>query len=126
MAQDVLHPPCNFFAYRYFLDKDADFKTVLGKLAMKLMHNKFLDEEDSPRKSPSGGRASPGSPGSPCPHGDHKLIPLRLVPGYAGGRQQRCICCNKKTSYVCACCSTSPFSLVPLCLEGRLPARASR
>ena len=44
-------------------------------------------------------------------------MPLRLVPGYAGGRQQRCICCDKKTSFVCACCSTSPFALVPLCPE---------
>ena len=103
-----------FFAYRYFVDKDADFKKLMASLAYKLMHNKFLDEEDSPRKSPNGGRASPGSP---CAHGEHKLIPLRFVEGYAGGRQQRCICCNRKTSYVCACCSTSPFALVPLCPE---------
>ena len=37
------------------------------------------------------------------------------MPGYAGGRQQRCICCDRKTSFVCGRCTTSPFALVPLC-----------
>ena len=110
----ILFTDC-FFAYRYFIDKEVDFKAIMGKLAMKLMHNSFLDKDESPRKSPNGGRGSLA--GSPCPHGEHKLMPLRLVPGYAGGRQQRCICCDKKTSFVCACCSTSPFALVPLCPE---------
>ena len=104
-----------FFAYRYFVDSDADFKTVMGRLAHKLMHNSFLDSDQSPRKSPSSGRDSPGAC-SPCGGGsEHNLIPLRFVPDYAGGRQQRCIICNKKTSFVCGGCTTSPFALVPLC-----------
>ena len=104
-----------FFAYRYFVDSGADFKAIMGKLAHKLMHNSFLDSGESPRKSPSSGRDSTGTC-SPCGGGgEHNLIPLRSVPGYAGGRQQRCIGCNRKTSFVCGGCTTSPFALVPLC-----------
>ena len=53
----ILFTDC-FFAYRYFIDKEVDFKAIMGKLAMKLMHNSFLDKDESPRKSPNGGRGS--------------------------------------------------------------------
>ena len=103
-----------FFAFRYFLDGNADFKAVMSELAYKLMHNSFLENVESPKKSPSCA-SSPGRESSADE--DHYLKAIKDIPGYVGGRQQRCICCNRKTSYCCATCSTNPFALVPLCPE---------
>ena len=33
------------------------------------------------------------------------------------GMQQRCVCCNKHTSWVCMTCTTGPTGLVPVCPE---------
>ena len=88
----------------------------MGQLAYSLMHNSFLEPEASRSKAPGSSRASspPGSPDDGCAH---CLMPLTSVPGYQGGIQQRCVVCNAKVTKCCARCSTSPFSLVPLCPE---------
>ena len=52
-----------------------------------------------------------------CPHDGHTLIKIKSVPNYCGGKQQRCICCNKKTIWCCGGCTTGPMALVPLCPE---------
>jgi hypothetical protein len=40
----------------------------------------------------------------------HQLMPIRMIPGYKGGKQQRCIICSSSCSYhvswCCSCCST--------------------
>ena len=54
---------------------------------------------------------------------EHELVPLRLIPGYveacAGmknkGQQQRCVWCNKHTSWACKTCTRGPQFLVPIC-----------
>ena len=47
-------------------------------------------------------RGGPPSRESPC---KHVLIPLKDIPGYKGGKQQRCFECNELCSWACARCS---------------------
>jgi len=112
-----------FFAYRYFVDKDAEFTVEMSKLAYCLMHNDFLPKKAaSPQSQPSVGRGSPQS----CVDCDveHELIPLEYVEGFEGYRQQRCIMCNKPTSlWCCRACTTGPLCLVPLCPKETLVRR---
>ncbi|KAL1527606.1 hypothetical protein AB1Y20_008992 [Prymnesium parvum] len=113
-----------FFAYRYFVDKDAEFTVEMSKLAYCLMHNDFLPKKAaSPQSQPSVGRGSPQS----CVDCDveHELIPLEYVEGFEGYRQQRCIMCNKPTSlWCCRACTTGPLCLVPLCPKETLGSQS--
>ena len=103
-----------FFAHRYFNNQLADFKSELDQLALALMRN---PKAEAPRPcSQAGGARSPT--GSCTGDGDpHYLTPLSSIDGYTGGKQQRCVCCNNKTAWVCATCTTGPMALVPLCPE---------
>ena len=45
----------------------------------------------------------------------HRIV-TSFVGGYVGGKQQRCIICDRKnTIWACSDCSVAPHSLVPLC-----------
>ena len=125
-----MHFTNTFFAHRYFNEPDADFKEQMGKLAYRLMHNPYLNEEDtdygsSPGSAGSGSQRSRSAARTSTPSAmggcAHVLIPLRTVEGYkvgqTGGAQQRCSICNLKTSWVCGECTDGPTSLVPLCPE---------
>lgn len=112
-----------FFAYRHFKDAKADFKELMGELAYKLMHNHFLPQAISPRTSPSVSRASPtiySSEDSDHFAARHDLVKLKSIRGYCGGKQQRCVLCNRFTVWCCATCTTGPMALVPVC-----PARSN-
>ena len=71
---------------------------------------------------PGSSRASTASPTlCACDHAGHVLVPLRTIAGVAkaakGSKQERCVICNKDTSWVCATCTNGPQSLVPVCPE---------
>ena len=118
-----IHLTNTFFAHRHFNEPDADFKEQMGKLAYRLMHNSFIQEEGegSPgsagsKRNRTAARSKTPSPVSGC---GHTLVLLRHVEGYkvghSGGPQQRCAMCNRKTSWVCSECTDGPASLVPIC-----------
>jgi len=104
-----------FFAHKYLNDPSADFKPAMERLAYRLMHN-----PDAPvrnKSPPVVGRSKPRFMGSPSSEDGlpHNLCALRHLPGFVGHRQQRCVICDKKTSWCCATCSVAPSDLVPLC-----------
>ena len=37
-----------------------------------------------------------------------------MLPGYTGGKQQRCVICNEHVSWACATCSTPLNGIVPV------------
>ena len=41
-------------------------------------------------------------------------MPLRFLPWYTGGRQQRCVMCNEHVSWCCATCSTQEGGIFAL------------
>ena len=113
-----------FFALRYFVDANAEFKREMSKLAYALTHNAFLP----PRAAPSPDRTSPfnhgahGARRSPSPGAGteceaHELVKITSLKDYHGGKQQRCIICDSKTIWCCATCTTGAFALVPMCPE---------
>ena len=110
----------SFFAYRHFNNPLADFRAELGRLAYKLMHNPDLQPKATPSPPPKKAqRASPGSGGSACSEDGttHTLIKIRSIQGYSGGKdgRQKCMICNKKTTWCCAACSDGALQLFPLC-----------
>lgn len=104
-----------FLAHRYFNDANADFKSLMDRLALKLMNNPDA-ESPTTDSSPSNGRKSPADSSEA---GDHHLMHLKHVEGitWKPGLQQRCVMCNAKTVWVCAECSDGPTALVPLCSQ---------
>lgn len=111
-----------FFAYRYFVNKDADFNEEMSKLAMELMHNSFIEDSAvSPRSAKSSQRSSP----SDCMmmECDHELVPLKYIKGFEGYKQQRCILCNGPTTWCCRDCTAGPFALIPICPKETLSKR---
>jgi hypothetical protein len=103
-------------AFERFVDKtERTFLETVNDIAYDGMHN----EEDAP------GLATPGTanaanapedttPGSRSPHGsptraaaEHKLLPLRLLPGYKGYKQQSCSICAAATTLCCVKCSVA-------------------
>ena len=127
-----------FFACRYLKDSKAEFKEVMRELATCLMYNDARADADAERLSPdsaegagpSGVGISPRSrakttSSSACCDG-HKLMPIRMLDGYKGGRQQRCLECGEACSWCCATCSTETeiYPLhPPLCGKGRTARR---
>ena len=69
-----------------------------------------LDLTGSPRRRNRAANAKHGAEGR-CDK--HVLAPIRLAPGYAGAKQQRCVICGLHCSWYCVGCST-PDALVPL------------
>mmetsp|Transcript_26986 Transcript_26986/g.87181 ORF Transcript_26986/g.87181 Transcript_26986/m.87181 type:complete len:152 (+) Transcript_26986:109-564(+) len=98
-------------------DPSADFKPVMERLAYRLMHNPEVPVRSRNAMPPAVSRAKPKCSGSPSSEDGlpHNLCALRLLPGFVGHRQQRCVICNKKTSWCCATCSVAPGALVPIC-----------
>jgi len=99
-------------------------KVILLELAGKMVRNdKWLEIMGGPKSGPAGGaccstragtnygqntdhvsiNGGPPSRESPC---KHTLILLSQIPGYKGGKQQRCHECNAPVSWACARCST--------------------
>eukprot|EP00962_Isochrysis_galbana_P059971 scaffold33847_cov129-Isochrysis_galbana.AAC.4 len=81
------------------------------------MHNPEVPVRSRNAIPPAVSRAKPKYSGSPSSEDGlpHNLCALRLLPGFVGHRQQRCVICNKKTSWCCATCSVAPGALVPIC-----------
>ena len=84
------------------------------------MHNPDLQPKGTPSPPPKKAqRASPGSGGSACSEDGttHTLIKIRSIQGYSGGKdgRQKCMICNKKTTWCCAACSDGALQLFPLC-----------
>ena len=78
--------------------------------------------ETTDTPSPQSGRGSPGTP--ECVECEvHEAVSLKSIPGYKeavekqkqGGKQQRCLWCNKPTSWCCRICSKGPHALAPIC-----------
>ena len=112
-------------ACRYFKNPTADFKVVMGELAFALIKNPEVST--APASAGNNNRRAGGA-SSPCSSADgeaHELIPLRKIEGYQKvqhGRQmkwpqQRCMLCNKHTSWCCSTCTNGLASLFPVCPE---------
>lgn len=113
---------------------DETTKSIGMELATAMVHNAAWTAmknsasgpppANNPGTSRSGGRYQEeektwrqcridGGPPSRESPGKHVLIPIRQLPGYKGGRQQRCWECNELVSWCCARCST-PNAIVAL------------
>ena len=109
-----------------------DFKGELSKLAVILMHNDHLAEETAEKKRvdiemgvpvphPRAERKTSVQALSPRSRSRvlaqahlgpdapelHQLVPIRVLTGYQGGKQQRCIICGFHVSWCCSLCSTA-------------------
>ena len=112
-----------FKAYRYFKDPTADFKVVMNELAIALINNPDIQAPTPSKASKKNSRAASSSPCSSADGEAHELIPLRKIEGYTKVQhgqqqkwpQQRCMLCNKHTSWCCSTCTNGLSSLFPVC-----------
>ena len=106
-----------FFIEKLVNNNSAEFKLEMNKLGVALMHNDILASE---RGGPSGfnlsprGRARAALNTSASSPSAHQLVPLRVIKGYQGAKQQRCIVCSMHTSYACVACTSAPHHVVAL------------
>lgn len=134
-AQNTVIAMNLFLAQRYFHMGLADYKEETDTLTYRPMHNCHL-QPPTPTASPTHDTLAsssssdateptlrPPSPPTATAGGlPHKLVLLRSLyekygiemPKKGKAVQQRCVCCNKPTSWACSVCSEGAFQLVPV------------
>ena len=105
-------------AFARFVGPVGTFLETVNDIAYDGMHN----TEDAPAAPEVGAAAEDLTPGSCSPTrasptrvaAQHKLGPLRLLPGFKGNKQQGCSVCGVACSLCCSFCSTADL-VVALC-----------